>query len=301
VYATCVGNAVKWFPDRRGLAVGITAAGFGAGAALTVVPIRLLIDGAGYASAFFWIGLLQGAVLLLIAPIMRAPLPEEVAAIPRPALRQSARSNTPLEVLKSPVFWLLYAMFVLVSASGLMLTAQIAPIAKDFGIADSKLFLGISVLSAALVVDSVMNGVARPFFGWLSDRIGRETTMALAFSIGAVSYWLMSELGHAPWGFVICAGLAFFTFGEIFSLFPSTCTDLFGTRYATANASLLYTAKGSSVLLVQALDMSLAASRDWQAVFTACAAANVLVVLAALLVLAPIRQARHRAEANAEA
>jgi OFA family oxalate/formate antiporter-like MFS transporter len=109
----------------------------------------------------------------------------------------------------------------------------------------------------------------------------------------------MSVIGHAPWGFVICAGLAFFTFGEIFSLFPSTCTDLFGTRYATANASLLYTAKGTSVLLVQAVDLVLASARDWQIVFTTCAAANVIVVLAALLVLWPIRRARHRAEAKA--
>src|SRR5271157_5203193 len=130
IYATCVGNAVKWFPDRRGLAVGLTAAGFGAGAALTVIPIRLVINGFGYASAFFWFGLAQGVVLLLIAPIMRAPLPNELPNMTAPRVRQSSRSFTPIQVLASPVFWLLYVMFVLVSASGLMATAQIAPIAK---------------------------------------------------------------------------------------------------------------------------------------------------------------------------
>ena len=302
VYATCVGNAVKWFPDKRGLAVGLTAAGFGAGAALTVVPIRMLIDSAGYAQAFFWIGLGQGVVLLLLSPIMRAPLHGETASLPRPAVRQSRISATPVQVLGSPVFWLLYVMFVLISASGLMLTAQVAPIAKDFGLANARLLLGASVLSTALVVDSVMNGVARPFFGWVSDRIGRELTMAVAFSLGATSYALLPTLGHTPWGFVLCAGLAFFTFGEIFSLFPSTCTDLFGTRYATANASLLYTAKGTSVLLVQAVNMTLASTGDWHVVFTVSAAANIVVVVAALLILRPVRAARHRAEqAAAEA
>jgi OFA family oxalate/formate antiporter-like MFS transporter len=296
VYATCVGNAVKWFPDRRGLAVGATAAGFGAGAALTVVPIRLLIDSAGYAPTFVWVGLAQGLVLVLLAPILRAPLPTEIVAALRPAVRQSAVSATPWQVLRAPAFWLLYLMFVLVSASGLMLTSQVAPIATDFGLAHAELAFGASVLSTALVVDSVMNGMARPFFGWLSDRIGREPTMALAFALGAASYVLLATFGHAPWGFVLCAGLAFFTFGEIFSLFPSTCTDLFGTRYATANASLLYTAKGTSVLLVQVANMALAAGGDWRPVLLAAAVANIAVALAAVFVLRPLRAARHRAE-----
>jgi OFA family oxalate/formate antiporter-like MFS transporter len=296
VYATCVGNAVKWFPDKRGLAVGATAAGFGAGAALTIVPIRMLLEGTGYANTFIWAGLIQGAALLLVAPIMRAPLPAEVADVPRPAIRQSAFSATPWQVAKSPVFWLLYAMFTLVSASGLMLTAQIAPIAKDFGLDHATLFAGASVLGTALVVDSVMNGLARPFFGYVSDRIGRENTMAIAFSLGAASYWLMAMYGHTPWAFVICAGLAFFTFGEIFSLFPSTCTDLFGSRYATANASLLYTAKGTSVLLIWWANQTLLGNGHWHAIFMAAAAANVVVVLLALLVLRPARALRHRRE-----
>jgi oxalate/formate antiporter len=296
IYATCVGNAVKWFPDKRGLAVGLTAAGFGAGAALTVVPIRMLIEAAGYAQAFFWLGLGQGVVLLLLAPIMRAPLPGETSGLARPTVKQSLRNANPGQVLISPVFWLLYIMFTLISASGLMLTAQVAPIATDFGLAKTNLYLGASVLSTALVVDSVMNGLARPFFGFVSDRIGRELTMAVAFSVGACSYALLPVFGHTPWGFVICAGLAFFTFGEIFSLFPSTCTDLFGTRYATANASLLYTAKGTSVLLMPLVYQIIGGANDWHLVFTASAVANIVVVFAALGILWPVRRARHRAE-----
>ena len=153
-------------------------------------------------------------------------------------------------MLRSPIFWLLYVMLVLVSASGLMATAQLAPIAKDFGLSNTASCSGATTLSVALVVDNVMNGLARPFFGGVSDRIGREHTMALAFTLArsATGCWLSPA--HSPWTFVICAGLIFFTWGEIFSLFPSTCTDLFGTKYATANAMLLYTAKGTSAFLV---------------------------------------------------
>jgi len=301
IYAICVGNAVKWFPDRRGLAVGITAAGFGAGAALTVIPIRMVIEDFGYSSAFFWFGIVQGAVLLLIAPIMRGPLAGELPAMAAPKVQQSARSFQPAEILRSPAFWLLYVMFVLVSASGLMATAQIAPIAKDYGLTSMPLFLGASVLSVALVVDNVMNGAARPFFGWVSDHIGRETTMAIAFTLGAFSYGLLAYFGSSPWAFVIAAALIFFTWGEIFSLFPSTCTDLFGTRYATANASLLYTAKGTSAWLVPLASVLRASTGSWHSVFIVSAVANALVVLAALLILRPLRVAHHRATAHAPA
>jgi OFA family oxalate/formate antiporter-like MFS transporter len=295
IYATCVGNAVKWFPDRRGLAVGLTAAGFGAGAALTVVPIRLVIGSYGYAAAFFWFGVLQGVILLAVAQLMRGPAAGTVLpAVVRAEVPQSARSYTSAEVLRSPAFWLLYLMFVLVSASGLMATAQLAPIAKDFGLSNTALLFGATTLSVALVVDNVMNGLARPFFGAVSDRIGREYTMALAFTLGALSYWLLTVAGDSPWAFVVCAALIFFTWGEIFSLFPSTCTDLFGTRYATANAMLLYTAKGTSAFLVPFANVLKSATGGWGTVFLAAAAMNVLVVVLALFVLRPIRERHHR-------
>jgi OFA family oxalate/formate antiporter-like MFS transporter len=291
IYATCVGNAVKWFPDRRGLAVGLTAAGFGAGAALTVIPIRATIAAAGYAQAFLWFGVGQAVVLVAVARIMRGPERQIVLANKANAsLPQSAASSTSLEMLRSPTFWLLYVMFVGVSASGLMATAQLGPIAKDFGISNTAIFLGASTLSVALVVDNVLNGLARPFFGALSDRFGREKTMALAFTLGAISYWLLAVAGQTPWAFVLCAGLIFFTWGEIFSLFPSTCTDTFGPKYATANASLLYTAKGTSAFLVPLANVLKSATGSWESVFLVAAVTNVVVVLLALFVLRPLRQ-----------
>ena len=251
VYATAVGQAVKWFPDRRGLAVGLTAAGFGAGAALTVVPIRYVIASSGYQTAFFWFGLVQGAVVLMLAWLLRAPEADEIAAMSRmapPKVMQSARSYTPGEVLASPVFWVLYVMFIMVSASGLMATAQIALIARDYNVANVAILGGATALSVALIVDNVANGAARPLFGWVSDHIGREYTMAIAFGLGAVAYWLLGSAGSAPWAFVLFAALIFLTWGEIFSLFPSTCTDSFGPKFATVNLSLLYTAKGLSLI-----------------------------------------------------
>jgi OFA family oxalate/formate antiporter-like MFS transporter len=180
-------------------------------------------------------------------------------------------------------------MFVLVSASGLMATAQIALIARDYNVADTVLLWGGTTLTIALLVDNVANGAARPLFGWISDHIGRENTMAIAFGLGGISYWLLGSAGTAPWAFVIFAGLIFLTWGEIFSLFPSTCTDTFGPKYATANLSLLYTAKGASAFLVPLANLIKASTGSWQMVFVLTAAMNFLVVGLALFVLRPLR------------
>ena len=289
VYATCVGQAVKWFPDRRGLAVGLTAAGYGAGTALSVIPITMVINSAGYEAAFFWFGLIQGGLVFVLAWLLRGPEPGETAGLGAPKVAQSSRSYTPGEVLSTPVFWLLYIMFIMVSASGLMATAQLAPIAKDFDVGNVVLLFGLATLPLAGIVDNLCNGGARPLFGWVSDHIGREYTMAIAFGLGGISYWLLGSLGHAPWAFVVFAGLIFLTWGEIFSLFPSTCTDTFGTKFATVNLSLLYTAKGASAFLVPVANMIKTNTGSWHWVFVATAIMNFIVVALALFVLKPLR------------
>ena len=290
VYATSVGHAVKWFPDRRGLAVGLTAAGYGAGAALTVIPIREVIASSGYQAAFFWFGLLQGGVVFILAWLLRAPSPGEIPATAAPKVQQSTRSYTPIEVLRTPVFWLLYLMFVMVSASGLMATAQIAPIARDFNVANTVVLFGGTTITVALIVDNIANGSARPLFGWISDNIGREYTMALAFFLGGLSYWLLGSLGTAPWAFVVFAALIFLTWGEIFSLFPSTCTDTYGPKFATANLGMLYTAKGTSAFLVPIANLIKGATGSWQMVFFVATIMNLVVVVLALFVLRPMRR-----------
>ena len=289
VYATCVGNAVKWFPDLRGLAVGLTAAGFGAGAAVTVIPIQRMIASIGYADTFFWFALIQGGVVFVLAWLLRAPLQGETPSGSAVKVLQSKTSSTPAEVLRSPIFWLLYVMFVLVSASGLMVAAQIAVIAKDYGVAETVILFGTTTLIVSGVIDNLANGGARPFFGWVSDQIGREYTMGIAFTAGGIAYWLLGSAGTTPWTFVICAALIFFTWGEIFSLFPSTCTDMFGPKYATTNTALLYTAKGLSAFVVPLANVLKSYTGSWHAVFVVSSLMNFIVVGLALFVVRPWR------------
>src|SRR6266567_8722353 len=249
VYGTASGSALKWFPDKRGLAAGLTAMGFGAGSALTVIPITNQIASSGYQSAFLTWGLIQGAVVVVCGILLRAPKPGETPTTAPPAVQQAVKDSRPMEMLGTPLFWLLYAMFMLAVSGGLMAVAQLAPMAKDFKVAEtpvSMLGITLAALPFALSIDRILNGLTRPFFGWVSDRIGRENTMFIAFSLEAFGIWLLSAFGESPVAFVIISGLVFFAWGEIYSLFPSTCTDTFGTKYATTNAGLLYTAKGTA-------------------------------------------------------
>ncbi|MGC1750248.1 MAG: oxalate/formate MFS antiporter [Pseudolabrys sp.] len=290
VYGGSVGNALKWFPDRRGLAAGLTAAGFGAGSALTVIPIANMIASSGYESAFLWFGLGQGIVVILIGLLLRAPEPGEVPA--SQAVQQSRRDYEWKEVLKTPPFYIMYAMFVMVGAGGLMAIAQLAPIANDFKIAGvpvSLVGLTLPALTFALTIDRVLNGICRPFFGWVSDQIGRENTMFIAFFLEGIGIFALLYFGTDPVLFVILSGLVFFAWGEIYSLFPATCTDLYGKKYATTNYGMLYTAKGTAALLVPLANVLTSATGSWHAVFYVAAILNLIAAVMALAVLKPMR------------
>jgi len=293
VYGTCVGNALKWFGDRRGLAAGLTAAGFGAGAAATVVPIIYTIETYGYQAAFLWFGIGQGVIILMLSPFLKAPLPGQVRTSTKKKISQSTRDFTPGEMLRTPLFWVLYAMFVMVAAGGLMATAQLGPIARDFGLDKIQVVLfGIAgtTLVVAGIFDNILNGVARPFFGWVSDNIGREPTMFIAFTAGAFSMWGLSAFGSEPYAFIILFGMVYFTWGEIYSLFPATCTDAFGAKYAATNAGLLYTAKGTAAILGGPLAAYLVAyAGNWESVFWVAAVMDAVAALMAILVLKPMR------------
>jgi MFS transporter, OFA family, oxalate/formate antiporter len=290
VYGTCVGSALKWFPDRRGLAAGITAAGFGIGSAVTIIPIQRVIQSSGYEAAFLWFGLAQGAIILALAPLLRAPPSPEGA--PVVVAGQIGRSASPAETLRSPLFWLLYFMMALVCAGGLMATAELAPIAYEFkvaGVPVSLLGITLPALTFALSIDRVLNGVTRPFFGWVSDKIGRETTMFIAFSLEAIGILALGHYGRDPLLFVLLGGVVFFAWGEIYSLFPSICTDCFGPKYATTNAGLLYTAKGTAGLLVPIASLTVAETGNWHLVFLIAAAMNALAAILAIALLRPMR------------
>jgi MFS transporter, OFA family, oxalate/formate antiporter len=292
IYGASVGNALKWFPDRRGLAAGLTAAGFGAGSALTVVPIANMIQSSGYEAAFLWFGIGQGVIVVIFALFLRAPQAGEVKAPAAPAVQQTQRDYTPAEVLRSPVFYVMYAMFVMVGTGGLMAVAQLGPIARDFkidGVPVSLLGLTLPALTFALTIDRVLNGVCRPFFGWVSDQIGRENTMFIAFLAEGIGIYALYHYATDPLMFVILSGLVFFAWGEIYSLFPATCTDLYGRKFATTNYGMLYTAKGTASLLVPLANVLTVATGSWTAVFIVAAALNIIAAVMALAVLRPMR------------
>ncbi len=290
VYGTCVGNSLKWFPDRRGLAAGLTAMGFGAGSALTVVPIQNMIKSSGYEAAFFWFGIGQGGIVVLLALFLVAPKIGQLPVVAK--VSQSLRDYTPKEMLRTPIFYVMYAMFVMMASGGLMAVAQLAPIAKDFKIADvpvSMFGLTMTALTFAATMDRVLNGLTRPFFGWVSDHIGRENTMFIAFMIEGIGIYALAQMGTHPLAFVLLTGLVFFAWGEIYSLFPATCGDTFGSKFAATNAGLLYTAKGTAALIVPFTSTITQMTGSWHAVFYAAAALNIIAALMAIFVLKPMR------------
>jgi MFS transporter, OFA family, oxalate/formate antiporter len=303
VYGTCIGNALKWFPDHRGLAAGLTAAGFGAGSALTIIPIQKMIASSGYESTFLAFGIGQGVVVVLMSLLLAAPRAGQAPAARAARVRQTARDYSWTEMLRSPIFWVMYVMFVMVAAGGLMATAQLAPIAKDWGLDKTPVnLLGLTLpaLTFALSIDRVLNGLTRPFFGWVSDHLGRENTMFIAFLIEAIGIWALAVYGQSPFAFVILSGVVFFAWGEIYSLFPSTCTDVYGTKFATTNAGLLYTAKGTASLLVPLANVLKTSTGSWHSVFVVAAILNIAAALVAMFVLKPMRAA-HKETSDTQA
>lgn len=301
VYGTMIGAAVKNFADRRGLAAGLTAAGFGGGAVLSVIPISNMIAHQGYQATFERFGIIQGIVIVIAALFVVRPAADTVLAVNEPprTAGQSRRAYTPQQMLTQPHFYLLYAMFVLIAIGLLFMTAQVAVLAKDYGVAKSPInVVGIVVLTLqlALIVDSLLNGISRIIFGYVSDFIGRERTMFTAFTIEAVALFGLLVFASSPWGFVIFAGLTFVASGEIYSLFPAACTDLFGSRYATTNCGLLYTAKGTAALLIPVANAVHDATGTWSTIICVLAVCNIVVALAAIFILKPMRERALAAE-----
>jgi OFA family oxalate/formate antiporter-like MFS transporter len=293
VYGTCIGNAVKWFPGRRGLATGLTAAGFGMGSAATIIPIAHMIKSDGYEHTFMTFGLFQGIVVVIVGLAIMAPASGFAMAAPRIAPGASRYQATPWEMLKTPVFWVMYVMFIMMAAGGLMATAQLAPIAKDYKVAEipvSLIGLTMPALTFALALDRILNGLTRPFFGWVSDQIGREQTMFIAFLLEGIGIIALGNMGNDPTLFVLLSGLVFFAWGEIYSLFPATVTDTFGAVYGTTNTGLMYTAKGTAAILVPFTSV-LAAKGNWHVVFYLAAVLNIIAALASIVVLKPLRSA----------
>jgi MFS transporter, OFA family, oxalate/formate antiporter len=295
VYGASIGTALKWFPDRRGLATGLAAGAFGAGTALTILPIQNMIESSGYRSAFIVWGLIQGVIVLVVAQFMLAPQGDWRPAgwtAPKAGtsgVAQSQKSSTPWEMLQTPAFWLLYTMMTFVAFGGLMVTAQLRPIAAIYGMDKTILWFGISALGLALVLDRIVNGITRPFWGWVSDHIGRYNTMAITFSLEAIAIFLLIQVIDRPVLFVVFSGFVFFAWGNIYSLFPAAIGDLFGPKYATTNYGLQYTAKGTaSVFAGVGAAWLVEMTGSWTPVFWVAIGCDVAAALLAFFWLRPV-------------
>jgi len=292
VYVGIVGLMVRWFPDRRGLATGVVAAGYGFGAILTTFPIDTMLKSSGYQSTLVTFGIILGVVGVLAALGLRSPrVDEAVAMASYRHVASSARDYGPKAMLKTPIFWLMFVMMTMMSTGGLMVISQFANFARDFGVADVTVW-GAAALPWALTIDRITNGLTRPFFGWVSDRIGRENTMGVAFILEAAAIALLVAYRDNALAFVVLSAVVFFGWGEIFSLFPSTLTDTYGPQNATTNYGFLYMAQGvGSVLGGPAAAWLHDATGNWLPVFGLIIAMDVITGLLALFVLKPWRAA----------
>jgi MFS transporter, OFA family, oxalate/formate antiporter len=292
IYVGIIGLMVRWFPDRRGLAAGLAAAGYGFGAIFTSFPIDSMIKSSGYAHTLLVWGVIQSIVGILAAQGLRLPpenfRPSAAAAAPGP--QQSQRSYSPREMLRSPIFWLLFVMMSMMSTSGLMVVSNVGPFANEYKVAQAMV-LGMAALPLSLTLSRFTNGLTRPFFGWVSDHIGREETMTLAFSLECVAILVLFAFIDRPALFVVLTGLVFFGWGEIFSLFPSTLTDTFGPKYAATNYGFLYIAQGvGSILGGPAAAFLKQSTGSWTAVFIAVAVLDAITAFLAITVLRGMRQ-----------
>ena len=302
IYVGVVGMMVQWFPDNRGLAVGLVAAGYGFGAILTTFPISNSLNASGLSLTIY--GIIFGIVGILAALGMRRPdksTPHVAVDAQAHGLVQETRDYAPREMLRSPIFWLMFVMMTMMSTSGLMVISQMGAFAKDFGVKDALVF-GLAALPLALTIDRFTNGLTRPFFGWVSDRIGRENTMLIAFGIEGIAMTIWLLFAHHPLTFVLLSGVVFFGWGEIFSLFPSTLTDTFGTKNATTNYGFLYMAQGVGSVLGGPLAAELhEITASWNVVFGVVIAMNFLTAFLAIAVLKPMRAAHRQRNAGAAA
>ena len=304
VNACAVNNALKWFPDRRGLAVGLSAAGYGSGTFFTILPIATMIQNSGIEATFLLFGIIQGLAIIAAGAFLRAPRKDEVRYSTK--VIQTRRDYTLSEAVRTPVLWILMLMFTCTITGGLTAVAQLSLIAQDFGVKDMQVnayFFTMAALPFALMLDRFMNGLSRPFFGWVSDTIGREKTMCIAFSIEAMGILALAKFGSNPWMFVILSGMVFLAWGEVYSLFGAITGDAFGTKHAGKIYGILFLSKGFAALFVPVGNIIMEATGSWTAILYTVASMDLLAAFSAVFILRPLiaRQYARDSEKNQDA
>ncbi len=296
VYGGTIGNALKWFPDRRGLCVGLTAGAFGIGTATTIAPVAEMIKTSGYQHTFIVWGIIQGFVVLFASLFLARPpvgwtppnWKENEAKI-KARVKTSAADMTPLQMLQQPSFYVIYLMMTMLAFGGIVVTVQLNPMASSYHVDKVVVLWGMTALVLAITVDRILNGLTRPFWGWVSDNIGRENAIFISFILEAIAvYALLQLIGHPIW-FVVLSGLCFFAWGNIYSLFPSITGDLYGSKWATTNYGIVYTAKGLATLFAApGAAWLFERTGSWTKVFWAMIICDVIAAFMALLWLKPL-------------
>ncbi len=295
VYSGCIGSALKWFPTRRGFASGVIAAGFGGGTALFIPIITSLIKQQSYREAFLYTGVFQGLVIAVAAQFLRHPdrsfSPPAASAAVKTNARRNSEHFTTAEMLRTPHFYLLYVMFVAIATGGLVLTAQVSPLGKIWKIAPA-------VVTLTLTLNPIANAVSRIGWGWVSDKTGREIAMAAVFFLQGLLLIAVVAFGTASGNlFTLTIVLAFLTWGEVFSLFPSTSGDYFGSTFATSNYGVLYSAKGAAAIIAGFAAGVYLRYQSWNVVFYFCAGMAFLASVLALVLRAQSMPSRSTARA----
>ncbi len=296
VYGGAIGNALKWFPDHRGLCVGLTAAAFGIGTATTIAPIANMLKSSGYQHTFIVWGCIQGVVVLASSLFMAKPpvgwTPPDWKAKEakiKAKINTSAVEMTPWQMLAQPSFYVIYLMMTMLAFGGLVVTAQLNPMAASYHVDKVVVAWGMTALVLAITVDRILNGLTRPFWGWVSDHIGRENAIFISFVLEAVAVYALLQLMDRPVWFVALSGLCFFAWGNIFSLFPSITGDLYGNKWATTNYGIVYTAKGLAAAFAgPGAAWLFAKTGSWTKVFWAMIVCDLIAAFMALLWLKPL-------------
>jgi OFA family oxalate/formate antiporter-like MFS transporter len=309
VYGGTIGNALKWFPDHRGLCVGLTAGAYGIGTALTIAPVSKMIENSGYQHTFIVWGVVQGFVVMAAALFLAKPpvgwVPpgwEQKEQTIRARINTSSVDMTPLQMLRQPSFYVVYVMMTMLAFGGIVVTVQLAPMAKTYGVDKVIVWWGLSALVLAIEIDRILNGLTRPFWGWVSDHIGRENAIFISFMLEAAAVFALLQLIRYPIWFIVLSGLCFFAWGNIYSLFPSITADLYGRKWATTNYGIVYTAKGlATMFAAPGAAWLFEKTGSWTKVFWAMIICDILAAFMALLWLKPLAARTVKGTATAAA
>ena len=287
VYGTAMNIANRWFPDKRGMCSGFTAAGYGLGVLPFLPMISNVLHAQGVSTALLYTGVIMGTVIVVIAFFVRFPagsVGKKKVIVPT---EKDFNSN---EMLRTPQFWILWASFFSVNFGGLLLVANSVPYGRSIGYA-------AGFLTIAVTVQNLFNGGCRPFWGWVSDRIGRYKTMSVVFGINSIvllAFTYVANKGEAS--FMISLALAFFTWGGSYALFPATNSDLFGTAYSARNYGFFWAAKAVAAIFGGGLGAAVATALGWNTAFAITAFTSFVAFALATFVIPkmgrPVKQAK---------